>query len=121
VLVIDDEPGILRSLDRLIGREHDLETLEDAREALARVRAGQTWDLIFCDVMMPNLSGLELWEALQADFPALASRVVFLTGGAFSTAAAERLQTLPNLVLRKPFSAAALHAAIDQVTGGAKA
>ncbi len=115
VLVVDDETAILRSIARLIGRDHDLHTIDDAREALKRITTGEIFDVIFCDVMMPRMTGLEFWEAVRAHSPAVAARVVFLTGGAFSGSMEQRLEELNHVVLRKPFSPNDLRAAIHQL------
>jgi CheY-like chemotaxis protein len=57
VLVVDDEPGILRALTRLLQRDgHTIETATDGQAALARLREGD-YDLILCDLRMPEFDG----------------------------------------------------------------
>jgi CheY-like chemotaxis protein len=54
--------------------------------------------------MMPGMSGAELYNRIQADWPGLEDRIVFMTGGAFTAGAADFLTSVPNRRLEKPFS-----------------
>ncbi len=83
VLVVDDEPLVARSLARLLAA-HDVTVLTRAAEALERAAAGERWDVVLCDLMMPEMSGMELEERLSVEAPDLVSRIVYLTGGAFT-------------------------------------
>jgi len=108
ILVIDDEAGIRGAIQRMLGREHDVVTAasgEEARELLTRDRR---FDLVFCDLMMPKLSGMDLHAWLAQVDPPLAEQVVFLTGGAFTPGAAEYLAKTRNLRVEKPFETASL-------------
>ena len=55
--------------------------------------------------MMPTMSGMDVYESIRSANPELASKMVFMTGGAFSPRAAEFLEHVPNAVLQKPFTA----------------
>ncbi len=103
LMVIDDEPHILRVMERLWRREHEVVSCLSAREALSLLEAGERFDAIFCDLMMPQLTGMGFFERLSALDPQQAARVVFITGGAFTEEAARFLETITNPVLRKPF------------------
>ena len=107
VLVIDDEPSVGASLTRLL-REHDVTGVTSARQALELVRAGRWFDMILTDLMMPEMSGIELFEELVRHDPAIAPRIVFMTGGAFTAAAHAFLDRVPNERLEKPFGSAAI-------------
>ncbi len=102
ILVIDDEPLIGSTIRRLLSA-HEVVALSAPREALDRLSAGEPFDLVLCDLMMPELSGMELWEALAAARPELARRVVFMTGGAFTDRAREFLAAVGQPQLGKPF------------------
>ena len=104
VLVIDDEVPIANTMRDLLGARHDVTATTSVRDALAVVEAGRDFDVIFCDLMMPGMSGIELYEELRDGRPALASRIVFMTGGAFTKRAAEFLATTENRRVEKPFS-----------------
>ncbi len=104
VLVIDDEVPIANTMRDLLGARHDVTATTSVEDALAAVEAGRDFDVIFCDLMMPGMSGIELYEELRGGRPALASRIVFMTGGAFTKRAAEFLATTENRRVEKPFS-----------------
>ena len=77
-------------------------------EGLAALRSDPSFELVLCDMMMPMLSGMEVYEHVLAWRPELARRIVFMTGGAFTPRAAEFLATVPNPTLGKPFTKDAL-------------
>jgi CheY-like chemotaxis protein len=109
VLVIDDEELVGTALRRLLGRAHDVRVSTRADTALEWLLAGEQYDLILCDVMMPHLSGMDFHAMLGQRLPAARERVVFLTGGAFSPAAREFLARIPEgRKLDKPFDPAVL-------------
>jgi PAS domain S-box-containing protein len=102
VLVVDDDPLVLRSLTRVLARDFEVASARNGREALDLVRAGGNFDAMLCDLMMPELSGIELHELLEQDDPELAKRTVFLTGGAFSGRAQTFLAGVGQPHLEKP-------------------
>ncbi len=108
ILVIDDEPMVCRALQRVLSPPHDVQAQETGRGALAALFADGGYDLVLCDLMMPDLTGMDLHGQVAARAPALADRFVFLTGGAFTAAAQEFLQRVPNQRVEKPFDARAL-------------
>jgi CheY-like chemotaxis protein len=115
ILMIDDEPAVGRSIRLLLAPDHDVINVTRALDGLARIEAGEHFDLILCDVMMPEMSGIELYEQLAARFPTLTQRIVFMTGGAFSAQARDALEELGAPRLEKPFSEAALRQALALV------
>ena len=114
VLIVDDEDLIVRSLMRTLGREHDVIAVTAAGEALALIAAGETYDVILCDLMMPEMTGMDLHGALTTVAPRQADRMVFLTGGAFTANARVFLAESRNLVLEKPFSPAYLREEVQR-------
>ncbi len=112
VLVIDDDAMICRALHRVLGRDHHVEVVTSGAEAL-KLLADQSFDVILCDLMMPSMPGWEVFAQLQARSPALASRVIFLTGGALGEEGENFLQSVPNLCLSKPFEVRNLRSLID--------
>jgi CheY-like chemotaxis protein len=101
VLVVDDEAQIGSVLARIL-HAHDFTAVTRAAEALELLRASP-YDLVLCDLMMPDMSGIDLYEAVQREVPAMAARFVFLTGGAFTARARAFLDTVPNARVEKPF------------------
>jgi PAS domain S-box-containing protein len=105
VLIIDDEPELLRSLDALIGDEHDVVTASSGRAALELLHADRGFDVILTDLMMADVTGMELFEKVRSDYPGLEQQFVFMTGGAFTRGGNTLLSTVPNRCLAKPFDA----------------
>ncbi|HEX4383463.1 MAG TPA: hybrid sensor histidine kinase/response regulator, partial [Myxococcales bacterium] len=104
VLAIDDEPIILRTITRVLEKEHEVTALEDSRKALELLRGGATFDVIFCDLMMPDLPGNQLYAQVKAARPELAERFVFVSGGVTQPEMVQFLEDIPNERLEKPFS-----------------
>ncbi|HWO25622.1 MAG TPA: ATP-binding protein [Kofleriaceae bacterium] len=114
VLIVDDEVAFANSLRRLLSSEHDVTIVANGREALTRLQAGARFDVILCDLMMPEMTGPDLYAALTEQLPEQASRMIFITGGAFSLAAQQFLERVPNPCFEKPCDIQNLRAAIRQ-------
>ena len=112
VLVVDDEAPVARALSRALGREHDVTVLTGAKDALARLVSGQRFDVILCDLMMPEMTGMDLYEELTRQMPDQALRMMFITGGAFSASARSFLDRVQNQRFEKPFDIQNLRAAV---------
>jgi len=110
VLVIDDEPILATALGRTLEPDFEVMVLSNGREALNRLREDQRFDVILCDLIMPEVTGMDLYDAIKAACPSLADRIIFMTGGTFTTRAREFLAAVPNPALDKPFDLAMLHA-----------
>lgn len=115
MLVVDDEPLVSRVVAHILSADGEVVVVDRATDALARLRAGERFDAIVCDLMMPDLSGMELHRALRALDPAIADRMVFVTGGVFTDAARDFLASVPNARLEKPLDCAALREAVRRV------
>ena len=114
ILAIDDEPMVLQALRRML-REHEVVGVDQPRDALAMLLRGDRFDVILSDIMMPQMTGVGLYEELLVHRPELARRIVFMTGGAVSSRVADFLAVVPNVCLEKPFSAVELRAFIAQL------
>lgn len=114
VMVIDDEPFLAEALGVLLADDYDVDVFGDATEALARIAAGDAYDVILSDVVMPLMSGIEFHERLAKEHPEHASRVIFVTGGVYRSSDREYLDALPNTCFAKPPDAVALLAAVKQ-------
>ena len=110
VLVVDDEENLRLSMGQILALDYDVTLCGDAAEALRAILAGPTFDAVLCDLLMPRMSGADLYEALEAQRPEQLRAMAFLTGGAFTPRAREFLQRVPNPRLEKPFSVPELHA-----------
>jgi signal transduction histidine kinase len=103
LLVVDDEPLIGRIIQTALKKEHEVCVVRDASEAIARLERGETFDLILCDVVMPDLSGPEFYSTVANRWPDLVPRLVFMTGGAFTPGTVEFMERVQTRVLSKPF------------------
>jgi PAS domain S-box-containing protein len=103
VMVVDDDQAVADSLRLMLEDEHDVRSVASGREALKLLLRGDHYDVVFCDLMMPELSGMDLYEALRLNAPGREALLVFMTGGAFTPAAVHFLTLVPNPRIEKPF------------------
>ena len=113
VLVIDDELEVGRSIERILGREHEVFAVARGQEALALL-ADRAWDIVLCDLMMPEMTGAEVYRRAVAIDDELAPRFVFLSGGTVDEPTRAFLAEVSNGVLQKPFDARDLRALVAQ-------
>jgi signal transduction histidine kinase len=104
VLVVDDEPMVALAVRRTLETLHDVSVVNRAQDAIEMLRAGERFDVIFCDVMMPNVTGIDFFNEVSTLAPSEIDKIVFLTGGAFASQARQFLETIPNVQLNKPFT-----------------
>ena len=107
VLVIDDEPYIGRSV-RLVLQPNEVVAVTSGSAALDLFRKGARFDVIFCDLMMPEMSGMAVYDEIARLVPEQAERIVFLSGGGFSPAVDAFFARVSNLRVDKPFDPSAL-------------
>jgi signal transduction histidine kinase len=121
VLLVDDEAIMRRAVQRAIGPLHDVTTVASGHEALELIAGGVRFDVIFCDLTMPGMTGIELFATITDVAPEQAGAIAFLTGGAFSEGSRAFLESLPNPILEKPFEPAQLLALIADHAARAQA
>lgn len=114
ILIVDDEETLLKVVTRILSREHEVVSTVAAREALAFCARGDKFDLILCDLMMPDMTGMDLHRELSIVAPEMANRMIFLTGGAFTQQARGFLTDPPKEHIEKPFEAANLRAIVQR-------
>lgn len=103
LLIIDDEAPIRRAMTHLLEAQHDVVVAAGGESALQQIRSGEHFDAILCDVMMPDTTGMDLYEQLRDEAPALAKRTIFMTGGAFTARSSQFLATCGRPHIAKPF------------------
>jgi PAS domain S-box-containing protein len=114
ILVVDDEELVLRSVRRILSQEHDVLAMVSAEEALVLCAGGEKFDLILCDLMMPDMTGVDFHRELLLVDPEQADRIIFITGGAFTEKARAFLSETPKEHLEKPFYSANLRAIVQR-------
>jgi len=112
ILIVDDDPLVSRALCSLLRREHDVVEKGGALEALELLRSGQVFDVILCDVLMPDMDGAAFHEELEKSLPRQAEQLVFMTGGAFTPRASAFVDRVPRPVVAKPFDAVKLRSLV---------
>jgi CheY-like chemotaxis protein len=103
VLVVDDDPGVGSALRLMLEEENDVTFAGSGREALKYLLGETSFDVVFCDLMMPGMNGIDIYQALRLNRPGYERRIVFMTGGAFTHEAERFLGQTPNPRLEKPF------------------
>ncbi|HEY2409261.1 MAG TPA: ATP-binding protein [Polyangiaceae bacterium] len=119
ILIIDDEPLLGQTLSYAFKGRHDVVSCTSGRDALARLEKDARFDLVLCDLMMPDIGGAAVYQAVLRDRPSLAARFVFITGGAFTEKAREFLEQHPGARLEKPFTINEVERLLGQLRTGA--
>lgn len=119
ILVIDDEAMVGRSIERAL-RGHQVTVLSHGREAIERILEDD-YDVILCDLMMPEVTGMDVYDKVREASPGMEERIVFMTGGAFTPRGREFLDRIPNDQLEKPFELAAIRQLVRKRVSDRKA
>ena len=103
VLIVDDEPEIRRALQRILNRTCAVSMCANGAEAWQRFVNGEKYDAILCDLLMPEMTGMDLFRALVREYPDQAERLLLITGGATSETTRMFIAKHANRVVSKPF------------------
>ena len=115
ILIVDDDPMVTRALERIM-RDQDLVVADGGKQAISILDRDADFGLIICDVMMPEVTGIDVHAHIAEHHAQLLDRFVVTSGGALSDMAREFLSTFNGPVLGKPFSEADL---LELVAGAA--
>jgi CheY-like chemotaxis protein len=113
--VIDDDEMVARTVALTLEDEHDVEVCTDPRAAVERVRGGQRYDVVLCDLMMPDLDGRRVHAELTAIDPAIDARFVVMTGGALSSESETFLAAMAPRRISKPFDLPGLRSQVRKI------
>jgi signal transduction histidine kinase/DNA-binding response OmpR family regulator len=102
ILIVDDEDRVASAVG-LLFEGCEVITAASGRAALIELGRGAPFDWIFCDLMMPDVSGMDVYDQVRREQPGIQERMIFMTGGAFTPRAREFLASIDNPVLHKPF------------------
>jgi len=119
VLVVEDEEAVAEGLRLLLEQEYDVDVASSGQRALDKMLNGAPFDAVLCDLMMPGMSGIELFEAVKASSPGMEERLVFMTGGAFTPEAEAFLDEISNARVEKPFDFASVDRLLRLAAAGA--
>lgn len=119
VLIVDDEKLVAESFLRILSDEFTVTASTQPEQVLAQITAGESFDVILCDVMMPVMNGVELRNCIEAHAPDQAARIVFITGGIVKPEVRTLLERVPNAWLEKPIDIEGLRDLIRRRVRGA--
>jgi two-component system cell cycle sensor histidine kinase/response regulator CckA len=115
VLIVDDEPQVAEVVRLILQSDHDASTAAGAAEAfdiLTAEPAAVAFDLILCDLHMSGMSGMDLYDKLLTTRPEAAERMVFMTGGTFTSRSRDFVAKVKNTCVDKPVDATELCALV---------
>lgn len=105
VLVIDDDPLITSTLRRTLEVEgHGVSVCAGGAEALELLDRDADFDVVFCDLLMPGVTGMEVYGWVAVHRPELGPSFVFMSGGVFTEHVHRFLETRDNPRIDKPFA-----------------
>jgi CheY-like chemotaxis protein len=102
ILIIDDEESILRYMRRILRSTYTVLATSDSREAISIIAENPDINTILCDLTMPEVSGMDLYEMVKERYPQMAERFVFMSGGAYTNRAVSFLKEVTNPNIEKP-------------------
>lgn len=115
ILVVDDDRLVLGAVTRALGVEHELVLAEDGTKALVLLGSDDVYDVVLCDLVMPHVGGAVIYEEIAMLRPELARRFVFMHCDAMTDYDRRLLELVDRPAIRKPFTAAALRHAVDEL------
>jgi CheY-like chemotaxis protein len=119
VLVVDDDDGVARALERILRSDYDVTIARSGEAALDVLHGGASFDAMLVDIAMPGIDGPELYERIRERWPGLERRIVFATGGAFTASSRAFLARVPNSRFEKPITREELRPIVMSVVDAA--
>jgi len=116
ILVVEDEELVRSALRRLLGHQHEVVVAVGAEDALKRIRLGERFDLVLCDLMMPEMTGMDLHAEITRAAPDQADRIVFMSGGPLGSEASRFVEEGGFRLLEKPFRRAEVVSLVNEWT-----
>jgi two-component system, cell cycle sensor histidine kinase and response regulator CckA len=120
ILLIDDDKMMAKATLRILSKYHNVEYAENGKAAYELLIKDETFDVILCDLTMPGMNGVELYETLKQRNSKTIDRFIFLTGGAFTAQTIKFLEQSEHTRIDKPFETKALLAAMESIISSRK-
>jgi CheY-like chemotaxis protein len=111
---------LLKAFKRILPDVFEVVFARSGQEALDLIERDGPFDVIICDIMMPGVSGDEVYHAAVSAHPELSGRFVFITGGAFTKKSSEFVRNTDNICLEKPIDGNELIGVINKMTKESK-
>ncbi len=118
VLVVDDEIAVGRTLSLVLEPDYEVTVAESAEEALAAIRRAEArggFDAVICDLLMPGMTGIELFEITSREFPELSPRFIFMSGGLSLSEPRNFSSRVSNRIIEKPFDLSQIRTALREL------
>lgn len=115
VLIVDDEPAICRAVTHVLEADHDVTAVHSGADAKRVLTEDGAFDVILCDLMMPDVTGMALYSWVVDNVPALEPRMIFITGASAHASVRAFANRHADRVLHKPFAHEELRATIANV------
>ncbi|HEX9294692.1 MAG TPA: PAS domain S-box protein [Polyangiaceae bacterium] len=116
ILVVDDETAIASALKKVLDVEHQVTAVTTGGHALELLLQGTRFDVVVCDVLMPDVSGIDLYRELDSKRPELVNRIIFMSGASSLPRVTEFLAKVPNRWIDKPVNLEELRRLIVEIT-----
>lgn len=115
IFLIDDDLLLLSSFRRILEVNHEVVAVASGKEALSILGRDTDFDVVICDVMMPDTDGPMIYEFIRENVPHLLNRIVFTTAGTFTPRTKDFINTVSNQILEKPISSEALYEVLERI------
>jgi CheY-like chemotaxis protein len=119
VLVVDDDDGVARALERILRSDFDVNIARSGERALELIATKGPYDALIVDMAMPVMDGPHLYERIRHTYPGLEQKIIFATGGAFTAASRAFLASVPNTRFEKPITREELRPLVQSVVNAA--
>ncbi len=114
IVVVEDDEKLRNLIYRVLADQHEVLVFGRAQAVLDRIAAGELFDLVLCDLMLPGMSGMVFHERVATSAPELVARIVFITAGPTTESARAFLQRPDIRHIEKPFGLDALRADVKE-------
>jgi CheY-like chemotaxis protein len=117
VWIVDDDPLVAHAMNRMLKGTYDVLVTDGPLDVLTRLRDGQSFGVLLCDLTMPDMTGMELSARVASERPELENRMVFISGGAYTREAVAFANAPGRHFLQKPFREPELRRVIERALG----
>jgi signal transduction histidine kinase len=115
LLVVDDDDGVARALERILRSDYEVSVARSGERALELISMKGPFDGLIVDIAMPVMDGPQLYERIRHTYPGLEKKIIFATGGAFTAASRAFLASVPNTRFEKPITREELRPIVQSV------
>ena len=113
ILIVDDEVVLGSAVGRILQKDYEVMVVDSGRKGLELVLGQNQFDVVLCDIMMPDVTGMDIHDTLGKQNPAMLDKFIFISGGAFTERTRAFIQTIPERqLISKPFEMSTIKNAI---------